>query len=100
MYPCRLIEVDLPGKRVSTHARREKSIRHGHIAEVKTLLGDAGKQLDAVMQDEAIMAETPVEVQSAIESAVRSIGAVLVRLESIASNNAPSAPLPGGPTRQ
>src|SRR5437016_6485937 len=28
--PKRLIEVDLPIKRISTHARREKSIRHGH----------------------------------------------------------------------
>ncbi len=28
----RLIEVDLPIKRISEHARREKSIRHGHIS--------------------------------------------------------------------
>src|SRR5262249_28031527 len=31
-YPTRLIEVDLPIARISTHARREKSIRHGHIS--------------------------------------------------------------------
>jgi hypothetical protein len=31
-YPKRLIEVDVPIKRVSAHARREKSIRHGHIS--------------------------------------------------------------------
>src|ERR1700688_4580980 len=31
-YPRRLIEIDLPIKRVSAHARREKSIRHGHIS--------------------------------------------------------------------
>jgi putative DNA methylase len=30
--PPRLIEVDLPIKRISAHARREKSIRHGHIS--------------------------------------------------------------------
>jgi adenine-specific DNA methylase len=30
-YPKRLIEVDLPIGRISAHARREKSIRHGHI---------------------------------------------------------------------
>ncbi len=30
-YPKRLIEVDLPIKRISAHSRREKSIRHGHI---------------------------------------------------------------------
>jgi len=31
-YRKRLIEVDLPIKRISAHARREKSIRHGHIS--------------------------------------------------------------------
>src|SRR3954465_15754447 len=32
IYPKRLIEVDLPIFRISAHARREKSIRHGHIS--------------------------------------------------------------------
>src|SRR3979411_2580968 len=32
VYPKRLIEVDLPIRRISAHARREKSIRHGHIS--------------------------------------------------------------------
>src|SRR5512141_1679834 len=32
IYAKRLIEVDLPIKRISAHARREKSIRHGHIS--------------------------------------------------------------------
>jgi len=31
-YPKRLIEVDLPIKEISAHARRKKSIRHGHIS--------------------------------------------------------------------
>src|SRR5512136_2608731 len=31
-YPKRLIEIDLPIRRISDHARREKSIRHGHIS--------------------------------------------------------------------
>jgi hypothetical protein len=31
-FPRRLIEVDLPIARISAHARREKSIRHGHIS--------------------------------------------------------------------
>jgi putative DNA methylase len=34
--PKRLIEVDLPIKRISEHARREKSIRHGHISTMHT----------------------------------------------------------------
>ena len=32
LYPKRRIEVDLPIKRISAHARHEKSIRHGHIS--------------------------------------------------------------------
>jgi len=31
-YPKRLIKVDLPIQRISAHARREKSIRYGHIS--------------------------------------------------------------------
>lgn len=31
-YPKRLIEVDLPIRKISQHARREKQIRHGHIS--------------------------------------------------------------------
>lgn len=31
-YPRRLIEVDLPIRTISAHARREKSIRHGHLS--------------------------------------------------------------------
>ena len=31
-FAKRLIEVDLPIKRISVHARREKPIRHGHIS--------------------------------------------------------------------
>ena len=31
-YPNRLVEVELPIKRISAHARREKSIRNGHIS--------------------------------------------------------------------
>jgi adenine-specific DNA methylase len=31
-YPKRLIEVDPPIKRISAHARREKSIRHRSLS--------------------------------------------------------------------
>lgn len=31
-YPKRLIEVDLPIRRISAHARKEKSVRNGHIS--------------------------------------------------------------------
>lgn len=34
-YPKRLIEVDLPIKKISAHARRERSIRRGHISTLR-----------------------------------------------------------------
>lgn len=99
-YPKRHIAGDQPIKRISALALREDSIPPGHIAEVKALLDDAGRQLHAIMQDEASMAESPMGVQSAMESAARSIGAAVGRLESTAAHQAPAAPRPGGPTRQ
>lgn len=35
-YPKRLIEVDLPIKRISEHARRESNINYGHISTLHT----------------------------------------------------------------
>jgi hypothetical protein len=67
---------------------------------VKALLEEAGRELSTVMQDELIITETPLEAQCAMESAAQSIGAALVRLESVASTDPPSKPPPGAPTRQ
>jgi len=79
---------------------QSRHLRHA-IAGASGLLHDAGKQLDVVIQDEAIMQETPVEAQSALESASEVIRAALARLESVGPAGKPSAaPLPDGPTRQ
>jgi hypothetical protein len=98
-HPKPINKVDPPIKRGSAHPRREP-IRHGHIADVKGLLEEACRQLRTVMQDETIMAESPLEAQCAMESAAEFVGAALVRLESIPSKDPPSAPPPGAPTRQ
>ena len=99
-YPKRLIEVDLPTQRRSAPAPCGETIPLGHVAEVTALLDDAAKRLHAVIQDEVLMPETPLEVQSAIESAAEAVGTVLRRLKSITSEKAPSTAPPGGPTRQ
>lgn len=81
-------------------ARGESRHLRQAVADAKALLDDAGKQLRAIVQDEVIMAETPMEAQAALESAAEAIGATLRRLESIAPRKARSSTLPGGPTRQ
>ena len=71
------------------------------IATVRLLLHDAAKQLDVAIQNEAVMAETSLEAQAALESVSEAIRAALARLQSIGPERNPSsAPLPGGPTRQ
>jgi len=82
-------ELDLPIKRIAAHARPEKPIGPGTIAGVKALLADACKQLRVIIQDEFIMAETPLEAQTAIEYAAEAVDAALRRLESIASQETP-----------
>jgi hypothetical protein len=71
------------------------------IAEARALLGDVAENLRAVLRDEALMAETPVEVEAVMESAVEAIGEALRRLDSASPAKRSSAPPPpSGPTRQ
>ena len=70
-------------------------------AEARAILGDAGEKLHAALLDDAIMAETPLEMEAAMDSAVEAIRAALRALESAGPAERPSAtPLSGGPTRQ
>lgn len=70
-------------------------------AEASALLGEAAKKLRAVLHDEPIMAETPLEAGAAMESAVEAIGTALRWLDSAdPAKRSSGAPLPGGPTRQ
>jgi repressor LexA len=98
--PTQISDLVCGHDRSTRKARGERRNFGQAVAEAKALLEDAGKQLRLIVQDKAIMAETPLEAQSAIESAARSIVAVLCRLGSIASAKVPSIAFPGGPTRQ
>ena len=80
MYPKRLTAVDLPPKRSSAPAPGPEAIPPESLTGVKALLDDARRQLHAILQDEILMPECPLEVQAGVESAVRSIGAALGRL--------------------
>ena len=71
------------------------------IAEAGALLGDAAEKLRAVLADETIMPETPLEAQAVMESAAEAIGVALRRLDSAAPEKRSSAaPPPGSPTRR
>ena len=70
-------------------------------AEARAVLGGAVQKLRAVLQDDPIVAETPVEAGAAMESAVKAIGAAFRCLDSANRALRPSAaPHPGGPTRE
>jgi DNA-binding MarR family transcriptional regulator len=71
------------------------------IAEARAPLGDAAEKLRAVLRDEAIMTEFPIEAEVAMGSTVEVIEAALRRLDSaVAAKKSPAAPPLGGPTRQ
>lgn len=78
-YPKRLIEIDLPIRKISEHARREKSIRHGHISTLhlwwarRPLAACRAVALAALLPDPADAAcpESFLEAASATLSTLR-----------------------------
>jgi repressor LexA len=71
------------------------------VAEVKTMLTEVRRHLDALLQDEAVIAETPVETEAAIESAANIVGAALARLDALVPETVePPVVTSGGPTRR
>ena len=69
--------------------------------EAQSLLREATRRLNEVLEDEPILAEIPVEAEAALSSAASAIRAALHCLASAAPAQQPSAaPRPGGPTRQ
>ena len=67
---------------------------------IEALLRAAARHLHGVTQDEFMMAETPVEVQAAIESAQQAIISSLSQLGTVTGFETPNRDIPGGPTRQ
>jgi hypothetical protein len=71
------------------------------ISEARGLLSDAAEKLRAMLGNEGIMPETPLEAEAVMECAVEAIEAALRRLDSAApAKRSSSAPPPGGPTRR
>jgi hypothetical protein len=69
--------------------------------EAQSLLREATRRLNEVLQDEPILAEIPVEAEAALSAAASAIRAALHCLAAAAPAKQPSAaPRPGGPTRQ
>jgi hypothetical protein len=95
-----LVRPGLRGALLNPEAEADVRKFRQAIAEARALLGEAAEQLRAVLADEGIMPETPLEAQAVMESAVEAIGAALRRLDSAVRVTRPSAAPPGGPTRQ
>ena len=75
------------------HPEAEDDVRklRQAITEARALLGDAAEKLRAVLGDEAILPETPVETEAAMASAVEAIGAALRQLDSASPTKRSSA---------
>jgi repressor LexA len=86
--------------RTASEAQDESCHLRQAVAEAKALLDDAAKQLRGIIESDALMAETPIEAQAAMESAAEAIGTILRRFKSITPKKAPSFAPSGGPTRR
>ena len=80
---------------------RAETLERRASAEALALLIDTATKLRAVLQDELIMAETPMEARTAMEYAADAIGAAQRRLESAEHAKGTSTASPReGPTQQ
>src|SRR5207237_1246334 len=70
------------------------------IAEARTLLDAAARRLHDVIQEEILIAETPMETQAAIQSADDAIAQAIRRLGRRSSEKPSSATSPERPTRR
>jgi len=90
--------------RLATTPSDDESRRLGQgIAEATALLLRAEKALGSAMDDENLKAETPIEVQTAVELAAEGISDVIRLLKGLCSRESACQPSPhvrGGPTRQ
>ncbi len=83
-----------PIKKRRSIAQDESGHLRQAVSELEPLLADAQKQLQSVLQEEVIMAETPIEAEFAMASAAEAIETAMRRLASIVSQKK------RGPTRQ
>jgi hypothetical protein len=79
--------------------RTAAAVRAAH-AEACVLLADAGAQLRAMLDDELIAEETPLEATAAMELALKAVDAALAKLQAAAPTGTRPALMPGGPTAQ
>src|SRR5437899_2267139 len=99
--PCLILLLDPIANFGMSQSRPKESRRlRQAIAEARALLQDAHKQLQAIIQDETMIGEIPVEADAAIESGSEAIAQAVRRLGSTGAERAPSVPQSDGPTPQ
>ena len=92
----RLIEVDLPIRTISAHARREKSIRHGHISTLhiwwaRRPLAACRAVLCAALWPDPADPECPPAFRQAAAQAITAFAAKAMTDRAIAENCSPAA---------
>jgi adenine-specific DNA methylase len=91
----RLIEVDLPIRTISAHARREKSIRHGHISTLhiwwaRRPLAACRAVLCAALWPDPADAECPLAFREAAARHITAFALKVVNDRNLAESCSPS----------
>jgi hypothetical protein len=79
--------------------KEDNSLRTAN-AEARTMLTEAVARLSAILDDKAIVEETPIEATTAMELAIETIDAAIATLKAVRPAGKRAAVPPGGPTHQ
>jgi hypothetical protein len=85
---------------MTAELQKENSHLHAANSEGRSLLADATRRLSAVLLEEAIEAETPLEASTAMKLAIDNIDAAIAKLKTAALERNQSTVPSDGPTRR
>jgi hypothetical protein len=85
---------------MTAELQKENSRLRAANSEARALLANAAGKLRAVLQEEAIVEETPIEATTSIELAIETIDAAIAKLKTVTLEGRLPAVPSGGPTRQ
>jgi hypothetical protein len=85
---------------VTAELQTENGNLRAASTEVRASLTEAGARLRAILDDKAIVEETPIEATTAMELALEAIDAAVGKLKAVATAAKRPPVVSGGPTRQ
>jgi len=85
---------------MTADVQKENNALRAANKDARGMLVDAGARLSTILDDKAIVEETPIEATTAMELALEAIGAAVGKLKAVATAAKRPPVVPDGPTPQ